>query len=200
MASPRVLVLSLEGEPGVGKSHIWRLLKTGIHLDEGFVTNPKDPLSPQSFSRELEWVVKYYKRIRLACKPHLQADDGDKLLVVTDRSPYSGCVFAESGRELLRGATAMLEEEVAALGVQFLRVRVVAELAVVKRRVRERLSSKGESWRLSLHEDDEDHLLRVRGKYDDMSDLWDYIIENGDDEDPMKGVRAVKAILEEMGF
>lgn len=195
----RVVVLSLEGEPGVGKSHIWQLIKKGVHLDEGFDTNPRDPLQPQSFSRELEWVTKYYKRIRRTARVHLQSDDvNDRLLIVTDRSPYSGCVFTESHSSFLNEVTTLLEREVAELGVMFVRVRIVAPKSVIINRIRCRLIETGEGWREILKENDIDHITYIRRKYDDLSSLWHYTVENGDNY--MDGVRCVEEILVKMGF
>jgi len=188
----RVFVISLVGEPGVGKSHIWSRLREYVRLEEGFTTNPKDPLPPQGFTRELAWVVDYYERIRLAARPALATPGEKPMVIVTDRSPYSGCVFTETHRKMMQQVTAVLEKRHKDLGIEFVRVRVAAAEDEVLVRVRERLQD--EPWRLALHEDDPDHIRRIRGLYDDLAYLWDFVVENGND-DPSEGVEQVRGII-----
>jgi len=188
----RVFVVSLVGEPGVGKSHIWSRLRKYVRLEEGFTTNPKDPLPPQGFTRELAWVVDYYERIRLAARPALAAPGDQPMVIVTDRSPYSGCVFTETHREMMQQVTAVLEQRHKDLGIEFVRVRVTAAEVDVLERVRERLQK--EPWRLALHEDDPAHIRRIRGLYDELSCLWDFVVENGN-ADSSEGARQVQEII-----
>ncbi len=184
----KVFVVSLEGEPATGKSTILSGLGFPIILHEGFgSSDPHDVLHPQSFSRELEWAVDYFKRIRIAASRFFKKGTGG--IIVTDRSPYSAVIFADSNNDLLYATIRAMEDEHEKHGMKFFRVRLFAGIDTLRDRILSRIDV--EPWRKELHEDDIEYMMGTRNKYDRYISLWDTTVRNdeGDIVDVIEKVR-----------
>ena len=167
-------IVCVEGCHGCGKTTIIEQLKTrGRYvLDENFLNMPKYGLSPQSFTIELIWVVKWIERI-LILKDIVPNDT-----FFADRSPFSVLFYAPNGHVLEPMLNELIEDMLATAGVEIITVYISLPRDVLWSRIKNRLNVEPE--RVKYNEDSINHMNNVVDFYESKKYLWNYIVTNAD--------------------
>lgn len=114
-------------------------------------------------------------------KPKATMKGGTALVIVSDRSPYSGGIFARSGAALIMRAVQEMEMNYEAIGVEFKRILLQSQN---KTHTRDRYESPDPTAVVQaaevLGEFDEQFCSMVSRRYGLLRDIWTYTIENED--------------------
>lgn len=171
-----VKVVCLEGPHGTGKTFNLKSLSGKISnliecVDEGFVPKVKTKFHPQSLFNETKWAIDWFENITKRCFFNEEAGRFEhNKVIVTDRSPYSACVYCPSHRKDLKGVIDGIRKEFESKGIILYNIYLDADKMLVQTRVNERL--KKEQWRKRLGEDDPSWLKTVTNRYDSIADCF----------------------------
>jgi len=179
-----VVVIAFEGPHGSGKTFVVNKLKKKIlGLDEGFITNRKDYFDPQGFYREMQWGMKWLERLEDICAPYYDTDKKkfkDEGVIVTDRSPYSSCVYAKKDGYQTKKIFDISLKEFKEKGVNLYIIYLDGDKCKLMKRILERLEHEPE--RKKFKEDSKEHLEDVIHRYKSFDDCWDKKIDIDDEE------------------
>jgi thymidylate kinase len=142
-------------------------------INEGFI--PKEKIlkfNPQGFFREASWGLKWFEKMSKTCSIYF--NDGkfeDKGIIITDRSPYSSCIYAKRNGFLLLPIFSEIIKEFRKIGIHIVIICLKVKKETLIKRIEKRISE--EPWRKILHELSDDHLDNTIRKYEELDYLWD---------------------------
>jgi len=178
-----VTVFAFEGAHGSGKTFVVnKLKKKFLGLDEGFITNRRAFFDPQGFYRETQWGMSWLRRLEDICTPYYDTDKKmfkDEGVIITDRSPYSSCVYAKKHGIHAKKVFDISLKEFKEKGVNLYIIYLDGDKDKLMKRILERLEREPE--RKELNEDSKDHLEDVIRRYKLFDDCWDKKVDIDDE-------------------
>ena len=176
----KVFVICIEGIHGVGKSTVCDRLREENNpyhfLKEGFLN--QDELygfHEQSLMMESQWVHAWFRNIFRLVETIEKKEGGEPLIIITDRSPYSGGIYAKrNGRTLMTMVKKLMEECERTRNIHILTVCLRRERGNVWKDVGKRLEN--EPFRKKFKEDDPLHFEYCwKQYYKTYTSYWDYV-------------------------
>lgn len=168
-------IIALEGVHGAGKTTMLMTFKQPTKSNtipivaENFLDNDKIMgLNKTGILSESLWISDWFSNV---LKHFNEGHD----VVITDRSPYSACIY--SGSPLLKELVDKQFEELEQVSVKLTTVYLKVPIDVIWSRIMKRLSSGQETTeRLELNENDYEFLKTIYKVYEGCS--WDWFVTN----------------------
>jgi hypothetical protein len=191
-----VVVVCTEGPHGVGKSFntetiAGKSLDYVECMDEGFVPKVKTKFHPQSLFEETKWALAWFENITKRCYFNRETGKFEhNKIILTDRSPYSSCVYSQKCRNSLKIIIDGIRKEFEKKGVKLYIICLRADEELTYTRIQNRLKLNEEKWRLQLDENSRKWLKIVIERYELLWECWNAIVDSTD------GKKCCKKILE----
>ena len=138
MRSKNVVVIAVCGPHGVGKTYLTGKLRNKYKvLEEGFVPSNREKLfHPQSFVMEDKWKTEWFERMRDTVSSH---DDGTVL--ITDRGPYSACVYSKKNGNLMKDTIKQLIRDHRDKGIHIYCVLIMKTQKEIMKQIEHRIGT-----------------------------------------------------------
>jgi len=196
------IVISIEGIHGSGKTHLVKELACKYkRKKENFESkNPLD-IDPQCFFKELTWGMRWFNDIVNMCSKISESESEEKEeddgihIILTDRSPYSACIYSKTNADLLEKTLTLCVEELRRKDIYIYTINLFGSYDFIKERIKKRLET--ETWRKDLKEDSKAHFFNIKKRYRHISNTWDYNvnIEQGNPKDEVEDIiKEIKTI------
>lgn len=180
-----VIVISIEGVHGVGKTTVMKKLIGNcdyVFMEEGFVPSSKPKFDPQGFFLELKWVIDWFKGIEKFSKGYYDEKTGmfiNKGVIITDRSPYSACVYCSKNRNIMSKSIKYIKKEFADKGIHLFTVCLTDKKEEIWKRITRRIEE--EPSRKKLNESSKNWFSEINGLYEKMDFDFDINLEKCSD-------------------
>jgi len=185
-----VKIVCIDGPHGVGKTYNLEslrknvdLIEFAVYVDEGFVPKVKTKFHPQSLFEETKWALNWFENITKRCFFNKKTGRFEhNKIIVTDRSPYSACVYSKSHAKELKKVIDGIRDEFEVKGIKLYNLYLYADVMLIEGRIKERLRLPTEQWRKKLNEDDPTWLKEVIKRYVKISTCFCERIPTDDSE------------------
>ncbi len=189
-----VIILSIEGVHGVGKTEATKKLESEGYaiMKESKITKTKTNLPSQSFYSQLLWITSWFTNLESLCEKYYDKEKKcykNEGLIITDRSALSGVIYSEGYQKSLLEVFLNTKESFENKGIVFKTVCLFDKKERIWKSITERLER--EPWRKKIKEGDKTHFDTKFIEY--MNITWQARIHKN-------YVEEIKKFIKTLGF